>query len=759
LLDESTYRIVNKARQLGFSFIIAAEAVFEMLTIPNHTILIVSTGENSAKRVLGYCYKIIRGIKFAVEMSKATQEEIEVPNGSRIISLPNNPNCYSGDTEILTDRGWKRFDVLRDNDVVAQVDKDSLELSYVVPNQVVRLPYEGDMYHLKNKPFDCMVTPNHRMLTCSFDKTNRREHKKRIEHISELSNVENWMYKAVHYKGTEIKEFKIPHISNWSEEIVLSGDDYCKFMGIWIAEGCVYNRKGVSYQVDIAQYPGRKKDKIREFLKQTGINFSENKYKFTIWNKDLYSYLSQFGNSKTKFVPHVIKNAPERQRRLFLDWYGLGDGNYRNGKWRFFTISKQLADDIQEILIKCGSGINVSKRRYNFGQTGFEINEKRDKYSNPRTLGWFNRTKHIKKVDFNGKIYCVSVPTGLILVRRNGKAVVCGNTVRGFNAGRVYIDESAHFIKDRDIFQAIQPSISRGGKMTLSSTPRGRANIFYEKWTDDDEYSHHRVHYTECPDKKYQREVEKMRRTMYELDFKQEYCCEFMADEMSMFPRDLIEPCIDMSLVNASGDNIKGSCFLGIDFAKKVDSTVLTVAESIPGQKIVVRFLKELKNMPYEAPNPGLPSQMKEITRLFKVFRVQRIKMDSTGVGVKLEEDLVRKFGSIVEGVRFGTQEKEGLVTNLRIAFEKQLIRIPNNEQLISQLMSLERHVTETGVPRYKHVQGKHDDYVWSLALCISAATLASIDIGYNYVGTIDSKEVNEKAFEKEFEQPQIIAF
>ena len=422
MLDESTYRIVNKARQLGFSWIIAAEAVFEMLTMPNHTILIVSTGENSAKRVLGYCYKIIRGIKFAINLTKATQEEIAVENGSRIMSLPNNPN-----------------------------------------------------------------------------------------------------------------------------------------------------------------------------------------------------------------------------------------------------------------------------------------------------------------------------------------------TVRGFNAGRVYIDESAHFIKDRDIFQAIQPSISRGGKMTLSSTPRGRANIFYEKWTDDDDYSHHRVHYTECPDKKYQHEVAKMRRTMYELDFKQEYCCEFMADEMAMFPRDLIEPCIDMSLVNSNGDNMKGSCFLGIDFAKKVDSTVLTVAEAIPGQKIVIRFLKELKNMPYEASNPGLPSQMKEITRVFKSFKVQRIKMDATGVGVKLEEDLIRMFGSIVEGVRFGTQEKEGLITNLRIAFEKQLLRIPNDEQLISQLMSLERHVTETGIARYKHVQGKHDDYVWSLALCVSAATIAAIDIGYYYVGETDSHIVNEKAFESE--QPSIIAF
>ena len=329
------------------------------------------------------------------------------------------------------------------------------------------------------------------------------------------------------------------------------------------------------------------------------------------------------------------------------------------------------------------------------------------------------------------------------------------STVRGFNAGRVYVDECAHFIKDREIFKAIQPSISRGGKITLVSTPRGRANVFYEKWTDDDEYSHHRIPYTECPDAKYQKTVKKQRKTMYDMDFRQEYCAEFMADDMAMFPKSLIEPCVDTSLQNVMHTESQNAFFMGIDFAKKVDSTVVTIAESTKDKLIVVRHLKEMKKMPYETDDPTQPSQLREITTLYKSFKTQRIKMDSTGVGVKLEEDLIRKFGSIVEGVRFGINEKEALITNLRIAFEKKCLRIPDNEELISQLMSLEKHTTETGLPRYKHVYGKHDDYVWSLALCVSAATLASIEIGFNYVGEAESYKINEKAFEK----PSIIAF
>lgn len=342
---------------------------------------------------------------------------------------------------------------------------------------------------------------------------------------------------------------------------------------------------------------------------------------------------------------------------------------------------------------------------------------------------------------------------------QNGSAIYSlpnnPNTVRGFRAHSIYIDETSHFLKDREMFRAIQPSISRGGKMTLISTPFGRSNIFYEKWADDDEYSKHRIPYTECPDAKYQRWVKKQRKTMYDLDFRQEYCCDFTADEMAMFPRELIEPCVDETLKSIIYTESQNPFFMGIDFAKKVDSTVITLVELNKDKLIITRHVKELKSMPYETDNPMSPSQLLEITKLYKNFKPQRIKMDSTGVGVKLEEDLTRKFGSIVEGVRFGMIEKEALITNLRVAFEKKGLRIPDNEKLISELMSLEKHVTPSGLPRYKHISGKHDDYVWSLALAVSAATLSAVNIDFNFVGEAESYKVNKKIFEK----PSIIAF
>ena len=243
---------------------------------------------------------------------------------------------------------------------------------------------------------------------------------------------------------------------------------------------------------------------------------------------------------------------------------------------------------------------------------------------------------------------------------------------------------------------------------------------------------------------------------MYDMDFRQEYNCEFMADEMAMFPRDLIEECVDSELKNNEYSDSGNPFFMGVDFAKQVDSTVIVVAEVTKDKKIIIRYIKELKKMPYESESPSIPSQFNILHQVFKTFNIQKIKMDSTGVGVKLEEDMTRRFGSRVCGVRFGTVEKESLISNLRLVFEKKQLVIPDNDTLISQLLSLEKHTTPSGMSKYKHIAGKHDDYVWALSLAVDAATTSNVDIKYEFVGEATAQKVNDKVFEQ---LPQIVAF
>ena len=82
------------------------------------------------------------------------------------------------------------------------------------------------------------------------------------------------------------------------------------------------------------------------------------------------------------------------------------------------------ADIVQQIAIFAGFGCTYSI---------IEDNRK-DIFSNIHSLHITDKNvvngQAVKSAveGYNGKIYCVQVPTGMIIVRRNKKAVICGNS-------------------------------------------------------------------------------------------------------------------------------------------------------------------------------------------------------------------------------------------------------------------------------------------------------------------------------------------
>jgi len=296
-------------------------------------------------------------------------------------------------------------------------------------------------------------------------------------------------------------------------------------------------------------------------------------------------------------------------------------------------------------------------------------------------------------------------------------------TCRGFNATRIYVDEAAHFKEEEKIFRAIQPSISRGGKMTVSSTPRGRGNVFYDIWANNKEYSKHLIPYTSCPDPMYIKRIEDMRATMDELSFAQEYQCQFREDAYAYFPEKILAPCVDDELGQYFTIKRQGAIHMGIDWAKKEDSTAVVVGEHIDNEKLfVVRRIEFYKRIPYE-------QQLSHIYEICRELEVEKIFCDQTGVGEKLYEDLVNNSGVHVEGINFTIATKELLITKLRQIFESEAIRIPRNKLLMTQLRSLERTYTEQGHVRFRHVSNEHDDAVW----CYDDKTKILTDDGWKY--------------------------
>lgn len=96
LQDRSRRRLVVKARQIGFSQVIALEAVHEAITERDATILLVSRNGDLAANLLAYCHNAIAALTDVPDLIKANESDLVFGNGSRVLSLPANPATGRG---------------------------------------------------------------------------------------------------------------------------------------------------------------------------------------------------------------------------------------------------------------------------------------------------------------------------------------------------------------------------------------------------------------------------------------------------------------------------------------------------------------------------------------------------------------------------------------------------------------------------------------------------------------------------------------
>ena len=341
--------------------------------------------------------------------------------------------CYDQETEILTNKGWRKFAVLTDEQV-AQVDPQTLEMTFTQPLAKIAYRYSGPMYRYHSDCVDLLVTPDHRMLL------------KSDWHFYKGGGP--WRFvpaRAIPIRGRYI----IPQACSWSGTPIpatyelagrkVASDDYLRFMGIWLSEGCAYEKPGhKGYTVVVSQAPGEVADKIRALFDRLPWNWWENSTpsgirQFIISDKALCEFLAPFGKSGNKFIPTDIKNATPEQLRLFLEWYGMGDGHHykdRPLRWQYVSKSPQLIDDIQEILVRLG----IAGGLQSYSNCA-RIETRTHKRKEGAGYKWYAMLlpKHRSVVDYEGMVYCVTVPTSAVLVRRNGKTAVSGNcmTMRG----------------------------------------------------------------------------------------------------------------------------------------------------------------------------------------------------------------------------------------------------------------------------------------------------------------------------------------
>lgn len=294
------------------------------------------------------------------------------------------------------------------------------------------------------------------------------------------------------------------------------------------------------------------------------------------------------------------------------------------------------------------------------------------------------------------------------------------NTIRGFRAHIIIFDEFAHFLNgtDKTTLEAIMPSISRGGKLILNSTPFGETGEYYDIWSNEKRYSHYKrvlMHWSECPDL----DIEPIRASMDEVSFSQEYENQFVGEEDSFFPFSLLKQCVNEELdINTNFDPGVNHVF-GVDFGRIKDLTAVVGYEvrHTGHQQAVkrVKIFKLFRNTPFD-------QQLAYIETLLGHANVTGCQVDSSGMGLPLFESLQGKFRSKVAGITFTNQIKEQMMVNLKVQLERGEIVLPNEPQLLYSLHMIQRKQTQGRHVQFdadRDAKHGHADAAWALAMAV----------------------------------------
>ena len=362
--------------------------------------------------------------------------------------------CEKPDAEILTNNGWKFYNDVNLNDKVLCYTDDGY-MKWQKIEKIIEKDFKGNLIELKNRGVDIIVTPDHyftvvrRIFKRDKKDNNRlklvgygtREERKSI---SELAD-NDFIPRGGKWKGNSDRFFRLPEIGE-HKELVINMEIWLAFLGIFLAEGSVYyyKKKGM-YRITISQYKDAsigKYEKIYKLLKMLPFRFNRLKDGFNCCNKQLYTYLIQFGKRYDKFIPKDIKNLSPDLLNILINWMMVGDGSCYVGKDRmrvcvYYTVSKKLRDDFEEVLLKAGWTYHTSVRPFKDRYIGkriikkenlvpcFEIRLRRNNKVQIKSL-------HENKRFYKGKVFCLQLSKyHNFYVRRSGTGYFTGNSLAG----------------------------------------------------------------------------------------------------------------------------------------------------------------------------------------------------------------------------------------------------------------------------------------------------------------------------------------
>jgi ribonucleotide reductase alpha subunit len=329
-------------------------------------------------------------------------------------TLSVSQGCYDDQTELLTEKGWLKFSDLTPGIKVAQSTTNG-EISFVDFTDYIAYSVSEDLIRFKNKTsLDLLITKNHRIAVEFTDNTKKLENHLRIIEADKLKlHRDNRFWCASRAVAGRLE--------------ALTALD--RFYIAYQAEGSI-DEGAYAFHFD----EERKIVRLQEILDELGWRFTERAEKKS--EKD----------STTTFAVHIpasisiskkfqdiydIKDFSLSFAREFIEEIGHWDGSFRKPETieassiEYSSIIEENTDFVQAVSFLAGKmssrGSPVRNKEHHNWKYPIYICDR-------QSVGGEEVSSTLEY--YEGKVFCITVPTGLLVVRRNGIPVICGNSTR-----------------------------------------------------------------------------------------------------------------------------------------------------------------------------------------------------------------------------------------------------------------------------------------------------------------------------------------
>lgn len=334
-------------------------------------------------------------------------------------------HCYDEATEVFTSKGfvpWK--DVTFETELAAIDPETRMFVGFERPMDLFKYDYDGDMIAINHKDIDLLITPGHKLYASISKSAYHRTH-------PSFSLI-----KADDILPTGVQVYKSPFrlcLSAYNPNSTISKTDLIyKLYGFFIGDGFADVKMGKYIHFHLKKQ--RKIDYLKKLCSDIGVDLicaPSNKYKIASEEVNAINFCKMFySERREKTFPDEFFSMTRNQYNCFVDGLLNSDGFVTHTSAEYCTTSKELVSKLQALCSINGTYCSDKKTIKNAPnqKDSHKLTFYRDRMMYPMINDSRTRDKYgASLVHYTGKVYCATLSTGLLIVRRNGKVCLCGN--------------------------------------------------------------------------------------------------------------------------------------------------------------------------------------------------------------------------------------------------------------------------------------------------------------------------------------------